>query len=73
LILKDAILVVWPGKGRKWPPGKRKAGASSRAPNAVFYKVNYTRGLGKIKENLDSGEKKAICLRLSRLRTKAKS
>ena len=39
LILKDGILTVWTSK---WLPGKEKAGASSRTPNAVSYAINYT-------------------------------
>jgi hypothetical protein len=30
---------------------KRKAGASSRTPNGVIYRVNDARGIGKVKEN----------------------
>jgi hypothetical protein len=29
----------------------RKAGASSRTPNGVFYSVNYTEGIKRVKEN----------------------
>jgi len=32
-------------------PKDRKAGASSRTPDAVIYRVNYTRGLRIVKEN----------------------
>jgi hypothetical protein len=31
------------GKGREWLHRKRKAGASSRSPNAVSYEVNYAK------------------------------
>jgi len=47
LILKDAILTVWTSK---WLPGKEKAGASSRTPNAVSNAVNYTKEEEKVKE-----------------------
>ena len=47
LILKDATLLVWTSK---WLPGKEKAGASSRTPNAVSNAVNYTKEEEKVKE-----------------------
>jgi hypothetical protein len=35
--------------GRKNLPEKRKAGASSRTPNAVIYNINYSTGYGNVK------------------------
>jgi hypothetical protein len=39
------------GYGRDDTSAERKAGASSRTPYVVFYRVKYTRELKKIKEN----------------------
>jgi hypothetical protein len=52
LILKDAILVILGLATAEMALGKRKAGASSRTPNEVFYKVNCTRNRGKVKKIL---------------------
>ncbi len=44
LILKDMFLVVLAGQVLGMRLKKRKAGAGSRTPNRVLYRVNYTRG-----------------------------
>jgi hypothetical protein len=49
VILKDMFLVVWEEQEpKKLASEGRKAGASSRTPNAVFYTVNYSTGQGEV-------------------------
>jgi hypothetical protein len=54
LILNDMFLVVWEERvgTEKLASQGRKAGASSRTPHGVFYRVNYTMGQQEVKENL---------------------
>jgi hypothetical protein len=58
LILKDAILLGLKGGNGRF--AKKKAGASSRIPNAVIYRVKYSAEQRKVKENFQAslGEEK---------------
>src|SRR5260370_7952981 len=51
LILKVMFLVVQRAGANKYGPEDRKAAASCRTPNRVFYRINYTRGHRRVKEN----------------------
>jgi hypothetical protein len=51
LILKEIFLVDQTSKAEQ-PAQKRKAGASSRTPHAVIYKVKYITNKGNVKKKL---------------------
>src|SRR5260370_39063010 len=51
LILKVMFLVVQRAGANKYGPEDRKAAASCRTPNRVFYRINYTSGHRRVKEN----------------------
>jgi hypothetical protein len=51
LILKGSILAILDEQKAEMAALKRKAGASSRTPNEVSYRVKYTSRYGRVKEN----------------------
>jgi hypothetical protein len=59
LILRDAILVVL-GSSTAGNGGlfDRKAGASSRTPCGVIYRIKYITGLGMVKEKLQENSRR---------------